>query len=185
MRISIQVLSGHWDIATADVHHPGLWDNLIVGHYNSFGNNSHTDPKHGATGIIICTEKTRQMYHTIASAILDADRYFSLCETPLWLQLLYAVTRLCPPVRNWLVQKVVWIQIRAIFYKNELWEDHGYIPITYLWLMNPPRWTREFENWSQLLVSMAYSLVNDCIAEAVFGMSGSYPEYGIVDSDVK
>lgn len=181
MCISIHALSGRWFLGEMRAWNPPvLWGPQRPQQWMDFG---HDDPsKNAATAELIGSERTLQLYHTIASVVQDAEVYFSLCTTPLWVHGVYFLLRLIPSAQNWMVQRVLWIQLRMIFYRNDFWESHGACYIfRWLYWMNPPQWVLEFEAWSEFCISRIVQGLNYWLGRTLFGMSDSYREYVLVD----
>jgi hypothetical protein len=184
MCISLETLSGYWEIGSASFHRPGVWGPLPPKIWTGFGKGfPGTRP---ATAKILGSEGTRQLYHTLCSVVQDAEVYFSLCSTPLWVRVSYSMASRIPALKEWMVMKVLWIQVRTIFHKNDFWEDHGtcWFFRRFYW-MNPPAWVTEFESWSQFAASRVVLSLNYWLGSMTFGMSASYEEYKIVDSPTK
>jgi hypothetical protein len=184
MCISFETLSGCWDIGSARFGRPGVWGPQRPKTWIRFGKDpTGTQP---ATAKILGSERTRQLYHTLCSVVQDAEVYFSLCSTPLWVRVSYSMASRIPAVKEWMIQKVLWIQVRTILYKNDFWEDHGtcWIFRRFYW-MNPPAWVGEFERWSQFAISRVVLGLNYWLGSMTFGMSASYEEYKLVDSRTK
>ncbi|RHZ67878.1 hypothetical protein CDV55_107512 [Aspergillus turcosus] len=179
--ISIQALSGRWFLGSMRAWNPPvLWGPQGVQQWMDFG---HDDPDgNAATAKLIGSEQTQRLYHTIASVVQDAEAYFALCTTPIWIRTVYWFAGLISQhVRDWIVQRVLWIQLRMIFYQNDFLESHGacYIFRRVYWV-NPPRWVPEFEAWSEFAIARIVLWWNYWLGRTLFGMSADYPEYAMV-----
>jgi hypothetical protein len=183
MCISFETLSGCWNFGSARFGQPGEWAQRPKSWIRFGKDPAGTQP---ATSKMLGSERTRQLYHTLCSVVQDAEVYFSLCSTPLWVRVSYSMASRIPAVKEWMIQKVLWIQVRTILYKNDFWEDHGtcWIFRRFYW-MNAPRWVGEFEEWSQFAISRVVLGLNYWLGSMTFGMSASYEEYKIVDSSTK
>jgi hypothetical protein len=183
--ISIQVLSGRWFVNGMQAWRPVLWGPQLVKQWMSFG---YDDPEgNAATAKLIGSEQTRRLYHTIASVVQDAEVYFALCTTPIWIRAVYWFAGLISRhAQNWIVQRVLWIQLRMIFHQNDFLESHGacYIFRQYYW-MNPPRWVPEFEAWSEFAIARIVLVWNYWLGRTLFGMSADYPEYAMEEDHTR
>lgn len=73
--------------------------------------------------------------------VQNAKLYFSLCETPAWLTLAYTLSRVNSRVKEWLVKKVLWIQLRAVFRENDILEYRGAVRILrWYYVFDQPTW---------------------------------------------
>ena len=82
-------------------------------------------------------ERANEMYdfyRQVCSVNLDAELYFSLASTPAWLRLWYWTWGLVPwlgvRVQAWALAWMLWVQLRAIYVKNDCWTYEGRIPFT-------------------------------------------------------
>lgn len=99
----------------------------------------------------------------LASAIKDAELFLSLCSTPLWIRLVYLVTKkLSARTANVLARRVLWIQIRTIFFHNDICEYRGCCTIFQLWYLfvTRPEWVYDFERWSEQFFSEQFLRAN-------------------------
>lgn len=178
--ISIQTRSGSWYIGSMASWRPVLWGPQVPDHWMSFGSNH--DGKTASTAEIMGSKQSHELYHTIASVEQDAEVFFSLCTTPLWVRLLYAAAGLFPSAQAWLIYKVLWIQLRMIFYKSDYWESHGacYFFRWFYW-MNEPQWVRDFESWSEFAISHVVQWLSYWTGRLLLGMKESYAEYVLDD----
>lgn len=95
----VEILGGTWYVEPTVWHYiPGL--ELVFperpGDWRSMGRPFHPDGRRGydeaACVRLSGSEDARQVYHVLASAIQDAELYFSLCPTPVWIRALYWLT---------------------------------------------------------------------------------------------
>lgn len=129
----------------------------------------------------------RQADHVLASAIQDAELYFSLCSTPLWIRLVYFLTKkLSVSAAEVLAHRVLWIQIRSIFFHSDTWEYRGRCTIFrwYYIFLNPPEWVVDFEQWSQHFSSEQFLRANFWLGYVFFGMQPWYDEYELLPAKV-
>lgn len=76
-----------------------------------------TRSKRNEKTIMILTVRNERLQRNVCSAILDA-KFPHLTTTPLWLRGLFAAMRMRPAARSWLVDKVCYIQLQAIYYQH-------------------------------------------------------------------
>jgi hypothetical protein len=123
-----------------------------------------------------------QIYHTICSVSQDAELYFRLCATPLWLRSAYFGTYLVPFVgtrmREWMIETALWYQLRVIYASNDFWTYEWEIPFTefYIW---PPEWARRWqvESWYGISRAVVYSA--SCFGRWMMRMKEGYEEYEV------
>jgi hypothetical protein len=118
-------------------------------------------------------------YHTLCSATQDADRYFSLCSTPLWLRVLFHSTYVVPfgsRIRKRMIKSALWYQLRVVYGENDSWTSEGSLPMDsiYIW---PPEWAERLQFESQFVISKMVVKVASWIGRKILGMKGKYPEY--------
>lgn len=184
MCVSLDTLSGRWYIGGSSWPRRELWGPQLPEFWISFGKDLTSSQP--ATAKLLGSERTRQLYHIICSSVEDAEVYFSLCSTPLWVRVLYVLTNRTPSLREWMIHKCLWIQLRTTFHKYDFCEDHGtcWILRQFYW-MNVPEWVKEFERWSQFAISRVVLSLNYWIGSIALGMRPSYEEYKLVDSQAK
>jgi len=118
-------------------------------------------------------------YHTLCSATQDADRYFSLCSTPLWLRVLFYSTYVVPfgsKIRERMIKSALWYQLRVIYRENDTWTFEGSLPMDsiYIW---PPEWAERLQFESQFVISKMVVKGASWIGRNVLGMKDKYLEY--------
>ncbi|KAK8143433.1 hypothetical protein G3M48_007257 [Beauveria asiatica] len=94
------------------------------------------------------SERAWQLDHMILSVVQDAALYFKLCSTPVWLRLVYAAANVISPLAaDALTRRLLWIQIRTMFFCHDTWEYRGRCRIfRIIWpFFNEPEWS-----WSHL-----------------------------------
>ncbi|ATY64012.1 LysM domain protein [Cordyceps militaris] len=109
------------------------------------------------------SKKARQLDHMIVSAVQDARVYFKLCSTPLWLRLVYAaLSALSPHAADTLARRILWVQIRTMFFCHDTWEFRGTCMIFRIFwpFFNEPDWVRKFEDWSEGYKSRQFLRLN-------------------------
>ncbi len=124
-----------------------------------------------------------QLYRTLCSVAQDTERYFHLCSTPAWIRLVYKVLGWIPYygklAQEGLVRAALYVQVRAVFYKNDCWPYQGKIWIDWYW-WTTPRWVLYFQAWTLVLISRGTLAVLYWIGRLVLGMRESYEEYTLV-----
>ncbi|KAL2017483.1 hypothetical protein VTK56DRAFT_2079 [Thermocarpiscus australiensis] len=189
---SLEVLSGTWYIEPTIwwdpaprvpfPERPGYWRS--VG--RPFSSTGRPGYDHVARARLSGSEHARQVDHVLASAIQDAELYFRLCSTPLWIRALYWLTvRLSwsPAAADTLARRVLWIQLRTIFFRHDVWEYRGYCKI-FEWrypFLNKPDWVKRFEKWSAYFISRQFLRMHYLLGTLVFGMRAWYPEYELLE----
>lgn len=184
MCVSFETVTGRWRFASSDYAHPGAkWGPQLPKYWIVFGREPSSDP---ATAKLLGSERTRQFYHIICSSVEDAELYFSLCSTHVWVQVLYRLASRIPSLKEWMIYKLLWIQLRTTFYEYDLLEDHGtcWFLRNFYW-MNAPVWVKEFERWSQFAISGVVLRLNHWVGTKTLGMRASYEEYKLVDPQAK
>lgn len=173
---NLTILSGCWYVGSAiwpiagsaPPEQPGLW--------TSMGKPYSSD--YIATVRLSGTVSSRYLDHLLCSLVQDAVVYFRLCTTPIWVRALYVFTWLAPRLREMLVHRLLWVQIRATLHMHDFLEDQGTITI-FRWInpWSPPAWVYPFEERMRLVKSKAISGLNYWLSRNVFGMSIRYEEY--------
>lgn len=121
----------------------------------------------------------------VCSAILDADIFPYLTTTPFWLRGAFSLLgRLLPAARRWLLRKMCYIQLQAIYREHGYWEYHGGInALTWWQWLHPfdigdhPAWTVKLQYRSQKIFSRAVQGFYYRVGTWLLGMRGDYPEY--------
>jgi hypothetical protein len=172
----ITTLSGRWFVGSATWATPGPAPPEKPGHWTSMGKLDPNDD--AATARLSGTVASRDLDHLLCSLVQDAEVYFRLCTTPAWIRALHAVTRSEPRLREMLVRRLLWVQIRATLHVHEFIEDHGTITI-FRWInpWSPPSWVHRFEERMRFVKSRAISGFNYWLSRNVLGMSIRYKEY--------
>ncbi|KAH8817182.1 hypothetical protein F5884DRAFT_853608 [Xylogone sp. PMI_703] len=129
-----------------------------------------------------------QLYRTLCSVVQDAQLYFSLCSTPLWIRLLYAALGLIPyygrAAKERLILIMLYVQLRVIFYKNDCWTDQGQIRIDWYWWTAPP-WVWKFQAWTTIVISQGTLRLLYGIGRVILGMKESYTEYNVLPNSME
>jgi len=86
---------------------------------------------------------------------------------------------------DWAVQRLLLVQIRAIFSGRDYLERHGTFTGLRWLFFPPPRWVQKFEAWSQRAISKAVLRLNLWLGVSVLGIKGWYPEYELVEGTKK
>ena len=109
--------------------------------------------------LIVLLAANEVLYRNRCIAILDADRFPVLATTPIWLRALFRIVSLLPSVYEWLLLRMLWIQIQAINYPHGYFTIHGQIPLVKVWRylhafdQQPPRWISHLQSQSLILFS--------------------------------
>ena len=132
------------------------------------------------------TPEAYVFYRQICSVDQDAEIYFHLQSTPLWLRFLYMSWGLVPflgkRIQASLLAWCLWIQLRVIYVKNDYWTYEGRIPYTKRWLLDPgyqfppQKWVdKELKS----IIMLSRWVRNSChwVGTRILGMKESYPEY--------
>lgn len=129
----------------------------------------------------------RQLQHQVCSAVQDAEMYPKLCSTPAWIRLGLVLLRrgTSAMTYDWAVQRLLLVQIRAIFSGRDYLERHGTFTGLRWLFFPPPRWVQKFEAWSQRAISKAVLRLNLWLGVSVLGIKGWYPEYELVEGTKK
>ncbi len=132
--------------------------------------------------IVVLVVANEGLYRNMASAVLDADLFPSLNSTPYWLRAIFTLLW-SVRARRWLIAKLLYVQIQAIYYNHSYWEYHGGINVLSWWQwMHPfdigdyPAWTVDVQFKSQRLFSRGVQAFYYWAGRAV-GMKGDYAEY--------
>ena len=178
----IETLNGIWLIGNSRWSIPGEGPSEHPRLFRSIGA-IYGPTKEVTRARLFGSQPARQLDHVLASAIQDAEIYFSLCSTPLWLRLLYFSTKkLSPKAADVLARRVLWIQIRCIFFHNDTWEYRGTCRIfQYIFpFFSAPPWVAKFEDWSKHFMSEQFLRTNYWVGYALFGMRPWYAEYELL-----
>ncbi|KAI0452790.1 hypothetical protein F5B21DRAFT_481675 [Xylaria acuta] len=173
---NITTLSGRWFISSAVWVNPGPAPPEKAGVWTSFGKLALDNLT--AAAQLNGTVASRVLDHSICSIVQDAEVYFYLCNTPVWIRALYAATAPTPSLREILVYRLLWIQIRATLHVHDFVEDHGTITI-FRWInpFAPPAWVHRFEERMRFVKSRFISGMNYWVARNILGMATFYAEY--------
>jgi hypothetical protein len=147
----------------------------------------HWDSAGGTMGFLLeASDEVYKFYRQVCSVNQDAEVYFYLPSTPLWLRVLYGfwgrVPHLGIRVRAWLVEYLLWIQLRVIYSKNDYLENEGAIPYTWPWRQRPadvypPKKWMERELRSRITVSRLVLRTCAWVGTRILGMKARYDEY--------
>jgi len=130
-------------------------------------------------------------YRQVCSVNQDAEVYFRLPSTPLWLRGLYASWAWVPyfgtRVRAWLVNRLLWVQLRVIYHKNDYLTYEGAIPYTWPWwdlpgAQKPPEKWMDRELKSRVTISKLVQKWCYWIGTTLLGMRERYEEYNTAGS---
>ena len=133
-------------------------------------------------------------YRQLCCVNHDAEMYFHMLSSPLWLSTIYGfwgwVPRVGARVRAWLVACLLWIQYRVIYSKNDYFEDEGMIPYTWYWrqipapVLPPKKWVDK-ELQSRVSISRLVLKICYWVGTKILGMEAKYEEYeGIITAIV-
>ncbi|KAH9222517.1 hypothetical protein DL95DRAFT_380827 [Leptodontidium sp. 2 PMI_412] len=131
-------------------------------------------------------------YRQLCSVNQDAEMYFQLPSTPLWLRAMYAFWGWMPfigaRIRAWLVASLLWVQLRVIYSRNDYLENEGYIPYTRPWRyvpapVHPPKKWADRELRSVVTISKLVLKVCHWVGTKVLGMEAKYEEYEVDIAD--
>ncbi len=183
----IYIVSGEWSVgqfmAVAPIRGPPERPNSWQGIYMRFG-----PPRlpNGPSEVRrFGSEEAQQLDHMIVSAVQDAQLYFSLCSTPLWLSLVYAASNaLSPRAADTLARRILWVQIRTMFFCHDTWEYRGRCMIFRIFwpFLNEPDWVRRFELWSEEYASRQFLRLNYWLGYGFLGMKPEYSGYKMTAS---
>ncbi|KAH8726381.1 hypothetical protein GQ44DRAFT_771158 [Phaeosphaeriaceae sp. PMI808] len=161
----ITTLSGRWFVGSATWTTPGPAPPEKPGHWTSMGK---LYPKgDAATARVSGTVASRVLDHLLCNLVQDAEVYFYLCTTPAWIRALYVVTWSASRVREILILRLLWVQMRAALHVHDFIEDP--------W--SPPSWVYRFEERMRLIKSRAISGLNYWLGKNMLGMGVRYQEY--------
>ncbi len=153
---------------------PGMLFAQPVREYLVWANHGQTTP----ASVLVTADV--QLYRTLCSVAQDAERYFHLCSTPAWIRALYEVLGWVPYygdlAQKGLVRAVLYVQVRAVFYKNDCWPYQGKIWIDWYW-WTTPRWVLYFQAWTTVLISRGTLAALYWVGRLVLGIRESYEEY--------
>lgn len=125
-------------------------------------------------------------YRQVCSVNQDAEVYFQLPSTPLWLRGLYAFWAWIPyfgtRLRAWLTSQLLWVQLQVIYYKNDYFTREGSIPFTRPWwdlpgARKPPEKWMNRELRSRVIISKLLQTWCYYIGTTLLGMRSWYEEY--------
>ncbi|KAH8898777.1 hypothetical protein GQ53DRAFT_817006 [Thozetella sp. PMI_491] len=130
-----------------------------------------------------------QLWRTQCSVILDAERYFSLCTTPVWIRVLFSLVSYLPgsggkALRDAMINAALYIQLRLIFHVNDTLTDQGYIYIDWLW-WTTPQWVWEFQGQSAIAISKIVVGLYYWVGRLLLSMKPEYDEYNVILGSVE
>ncbi|KAK2882605.1 hypothetical protein FQN49_000177 [Arthroderma sp. PD_2] len=137
--------------------------------------------------LIVTLVGDEDFHRNICSAITDRDRMASLASTPFPLRYLLSFLNIFSffrPLRKWILDIMLAIQLRMIFYTYGFWVRYPTIPFFWWWRCRQiwgeprvPEWAFRLD-W-QMETRLAYIVQSSCywIGKLLLGMKGSYPEY--------
>jgi hypothetical protein len=124
-----------------------------------------------------------QFYRSVCSVTQDAELFYRLCTTPLWLRSLYSATYLIPflgpSLREWMIDKALWYQLRVVYEANDFWTYEGEIPFN-KWYAFVPEWARKRQIESMFVISRKVVRFASWVGRRMMGMKDSYEEYSVV-----
>ena len=130
------------------------------------------------------SESGRMSDHVLVSAVQDAELYFNLCHTPLWIRGLFILTKhISSRAASILIRRILWIQLRTIFSRNDTLEYRGRCMVLRLYYMfYQPDWVIKFEIWSEWVFAKLNVQWSYFLGTVIFGMKPWYLEYELLDS---
>lgn len=178
MCLEIETLAGWWFIGSAQWGRPGPAPPEHVKEFLSFGRMG--PPGDVAVARLTCPRRARQLEHVLASAVQDAELYFQLCSTPIWIRILYGLVAKTPGLKEWIVQRILWIQLRTIFFKNDVWQHRGTFEIfRWTYWLTEPLWVTRWNKWWRICISKERTRLSHLLGKYLLGMSSWYLEYEI------
>ena len=122
------------------------------------------------------------LWRNVCSAVLDREIYPQLSSTPFWLKALFGILAPSPSLRNKLLNLMLRAQIKTIFFAHDFHTSHGYVPVTWPWIMRPfggrpPPWAERLQLRSLLFIAWMVMAINYWISTLLLGMKGEYVEY--------
>jgi hypothetical protein len=132
------------------------------------------------------SEDIMAFYRQVCGVNQDAEIYFSLPSTPLSLRGFYASLRYIPYIgprmRAWLLKKMLWIQQRVVYYKNDYNTYEGRIDYTLPWrgrigFPRPPKKWIDKELKSVVTISRLVQGLCFWVRTRILGMREKYAEY--------
>lgn len=181
----LEILSGVWSaFGTTGGSGGGGSIPERVKRFGNFGIAYHVS-RESTTARLFGSSVALQVDHVVASAVQDAELYFSLCSTPPWLRLLYSFTsKMSIRAADVLARRVLWVQLRAIFFCSDTWEYRGRCELFRLWYIWPPYpdWVWDSEYWSEQFFSTQFLRANYWLARVALGMRPWYDEYELLSA---
>ncbi|PVH71239.1 hypothetical protein DL98DRAFT_521183 [Cadophora sp. DSE1049] len=149
---------------------------------------SKADPGEAMGFELKASDEVYAFYRQVCSVNQDAETYFQLPSTPLWLRNIYKfwgwIPHIGARVQAWLVAHLLWIQLRVIHSRNDYLEDEGMIPYTWYWrhvpapIYPPKKWV-DRELRSRITISRLVLKVCYWVGTKVLGMKAQYEEYEV------
>ena len=150
------------------------------GYWTSWGR----DKKCTKDTVVRLAVKSDALQRNICGSILDADKYPHLKTTPSWLRWVFALLKVWPAAKSWLVKKLCYIQSQVIYKHHGHWEYHGGINTLSWWqathpfdIGDHPEWTVKVQFKSQRVFSRIIQGFYYHLGTWCLGMRGDYPEY--------
>jgi hypothetical protein len=135
----LKVLEGGWHLQSRPGGSRTCYDGCVaVQQPQSFMSWAKISKESAAASLRLTADAS--FYHTLCSATQDADRYFSLCSTPLWLRVPFYSTYVVPfgsKIRERMIKSALWYQLRVIYCENDTWTYEGSIPMDSIYMWPP------------------------------------------------
>lgn len=159
--------------------YPRIWEALC------WGRNTWTAGRSIDDLIVALEGRNESLHRNVCSAIIDASLIPYLASTPWWLGALFAalalIPRSGPKAREWLIAKLLWVQLHAIYYEHNYRTSEGMIYITWLWALQfgnqAPKWAAKFQWRSMQYISCCMGWSCYYLGRFALGMKGEYEEY--------
>ncbi|EFE34614.1 uncharacterized protein ARB_06377 [Trichophyton benhamiae CBS 112371] len=145
------------------------------------------DSHYNQEDLIVSLKGDKSFHRNICSAIIDRDRMAFLSSTPFLLRQLLSLLGLFQfsrPFREWILDLMLAIQLRAIFYSNGFWIYHPTIPFFWWWEWRQiwgeprvPEWAYRFKWQMQMVITYTVQGICYWVGRIFLGMKGSYSEY--------
>lgn len=139
--------------------------------------------QHAAVPLTVDLATDHALWRNICSVVTDRAIFPRLSSTPLWLRALFAILAVVLPTwRERLLDKMLWMQLQAIFFAHDFHMYYGYVPVTWPWIAQPfggqpPAWATRLQVQSFYIIAKVVMTWAYWVGILFLGMKGEYVEY--------
>lgn len=138
-------------------------------------NSNYTKRSRDPVDLVVNLVGDEAFHRNVCSAILDRERMASLASTPILLRLFLSLLAIfAPSAREWILDMMLAIQLRMMFYDHGFWVIHWMFPA-----LVRPQWQSACRLVWRMQKGATYTVQGLCywVGRLFLGMKGRYPEY--------